>query len=190
MLRRSRIRVRHLTAELELLGYQMKGRAPAGQGSLSTLGVLTDVLGDAAYVLAPRDVGMNNFTAASGVDCVIVPAGIYSRLPQAGRAELLRSLTVERLVVMALPRELMGPLPRQLGRMRRVTAGVGLEIGRDGDAMVPVATAAAPGYVHYFRALELSAELRGARPGGIVAVVRVASAGGPLLMGSVTAAKP
>jgi hypothetical protein len=184
-MRRSRIRVRHLAAELGLLGRQIKGRAPVGLDGLSSLGVPADEHDDDVQILAPHDVGARKVSLAAGVNRIIIPAGIYSRLPRTERLDLLRAVTVERLSVLALPRELMGRLPRQLGRLRRSAASVGLHVGHDGDAMVASGSAEAAGYVHYFGALELSEELRSALPARLVTVNRVASAWGPLLMGRV-----
>ena len=95
-------------------------------------------------------------------------------------------MTSERLIVLALPRELMGRLPSELGRLRRHVAFVGLCVGSDGDAMVPSGSLMPAGYVHYFSVRELSEEMSTAFPLRLVAVSRTASAWGPLLVGMVT----
>jgi signal peptidase I len=189
-LRRSLIRGRHLAAEMKLLVCQIEGRVPIGHVGLSSWGVPADVLGDDAQVLAPRDVGVKSVTPAAGIDRIIVPAGIYSRLSRAERLSLLRALTPERVVVLALPRDLMGRLPRRFGWLRRSAASAGLQIGHDGDAMVTSGTLMTAGYVHYFGESELSEEIRVALPARSVTVNRESSAWGSLLVGRVTPEDP
>jgi hypothetical protein len=184
-LRRTRSRTHHLAAELQLLDWQTRGTMPASRGGLSSAGVPADAFGNKELVLGPDSIGAGSVTPTPGVDRIIVPAGIYSRLPRAERLDLVRGLSADRVSVAAFPRELMGRLPRQLGRLRKVAAAAGRQIGQDGDAMLPAGSVLTAGYVHYFGALELSEELRGALPTQIVSVKRVTSEWGPLLVGSV-----
>jgi len=180
----------HLAAELKLLGQQMTGRTPASLAP-SLWGAPTLELSSASLVIGPEHLGVDPVAPPGRcVDRAVIPAGIYSRLPYEGRLDLLRSVKADQLIVAALPREMMGWLPRQLGRLRSGAALVGLNFGRDGDAMVARGFGMPPGYVHYFGALDLSAELRGALPSKTVSVKRMADSSGPLLVGAARPRSP
>jgi hypothetical protein len=93
---------------------------------------------------------------------VVVPAGVYSRLPAEARDDLLRSLAGRTLTVWALPLESFGPLVRLTAALRNVLRRIGLKVGEAGDMYAPPGLGTPGGYCHASSLSELVEALRAA----------------------------
>jgi len=151
-LRRRLQRVRH---ESRLLRAQARASA-AWRGPLTDDGVAGDPPG--ALIVRGRDVDLDGRLAATrpAEDGLVVPAGVYCRLPPAARRALLARLAGLHVVVFAYARPTRGVLLPLLVLVRHLARWAGRDCGEPGDAVMGDGSGA---LVHLFGADELAAEL-------------------------------
>jgi len=110
---------------------------------------------------------------------VVVPAGIYSRLPPTERRRVLERLAGRDVEVWAYAMPVAGRVVRVTAKVRRALGRLGLPAGNPGDAWLAPLNGLGPGFIHYFTQAELQREVESA--GGTQVVVS-ARGGGSLLM--------
>lgn len=116
---------------------------------------------------------------------LVVPSGVYGRLPGPARLDLLRSLAGRTVTVWAVPMECAGPLVGLTAALRTFLGRLGVETGQPGDLYVPPILGAQGGFFHVSSADELGATLRAAG-GELVTVERRTVNGVRLLRGRAT----
>jgi hypothetical protein len=167
--------------ELGLIGRQLRRHAEGEVGGLSALGEPAAETPALVHIVTPRDVLPSGRVAPlPETQEVLVPAGIYSRLPRQQRLELVRCLPDGPLTVCAFPRSEMGRYALALGKLRGLCRRLGVPVGDDGDAMVSAGAGLRSGYIHYFSRDELVEELELARQRDLAEVATVVTVLGPV----------
>ena len=156
------LRVRRILGEIRLFAAQAGlGAAPPFAPMQLTLWDERDPDATADRLLKPPARFDHDSLAAvaPGGDPVIVPAGIFSRLPSRDRQALLLGLAGRSVIVWAESKSTAGRLVRLLSALRVILLRIGLVIGEPGDVYIPPGLATPGGRAHVSTADELRLSL-------------------------------
>lgn len=155
---RAGLRLRHLLGEIRLFAAQAGlGEAPPYAPALPTLWDETDPeVRPECLLTLPAGTDPDSLAAAMPAgDPVVIPAGVFSRLPASARRELLLRLSGRTVIVWAVSMESAGRVARLFTALRRVALRAGVSVGAPGDVYVAAGLAGPGGRAHVSTADEL-----------------------------------